>query len=397
MNSMESLQYRESCDNCAKSKVRCGKEQPWCQRCTRRGQICSYSPSQRSRKRTFSNTQLEAEQRTGALPFAAMSSSTSMNALFSGSNVLLGQSDGWGSCPDLIELLTSGSNSESLTPDNTHLAWLSDIESMTGDNTFGKNMERFETPTYLKRHTPSTSSLPAMGSSSGTSVDMDGSRSTSSIGDRQHCEADLISALAKPDLPSLSCWVDSESSQNLGTILTASRSTLKCVTTVMSCTCTPNDNVALLFTAVLLRILSWYHIVLQHCHVPNDTSNTAPTEGFKSPLASTDGKESERPSTKDTNVSQDRSEPSNLIVPPMTIGAYELDSENRERIIGHIMLSELSKMGDLLSNFSKRFCDPQLTSLTNDNRSQMFLALEMFIRNKYTTTILDIRKKLEIR
>ncbi|CAJ0544941.1 Ff.00g084680.m01.CDS01 [Fusarium sp. VM40] len=178
-----------------------------------------------------------------------MSSSTSMNALFSGSNVLLGQSDGWGSCPDLIELLTSGSNSESLTPDNTNLAWLSDIESITGDNTLGKNMERFETPTYLKRHTPSTSSLPAMGSSSGTSVDMDGSRSTSSIGDRQHCEADLISALAKPDLPSLSCWVDSESSQNLGTILTASRSTLKCVTAVMSCTCTPNDNVALLFTA----------------------------------------------------------------------------------------------------------------------------------------------------
>lgn len=81
----------------------------------------------------------------------------------------------------------------------------------------------------------------------------------------------------------------------------------------------------------------------------------------------------------------------------MTIGAYELDSENRERIIGHIMLSELSKMGDLLSNFSKRFCDPQLTSLTNDNRSQMFLALEMFIRNKYTTTILAIRKKQEIR
>ncbi|KAH6960172.1 C6 zinc finger protein [Fusarium avenaceum] len=393
---MDSLQYRESCDNCAKSKVRCGKEQPWCQRCTRRGQICSYSPSQRSRKRTFSNTQLEAEQRASALPFTAMSSSTSMNALFSGSNILLGQSDGWGSCPDLIELLTSGSNSESLTPDNNHLAWLSDIESITGDNTFGKNIERYETPTYLKRHTPSTSSLPAMGSSSGTSVDMDGSRSTSSIGDRQHCEADLISALAKPDLPSLSCWVDSESSQNLGTILTASRSTLKCVTAVMSCTCTPNDNVALLFTAVLLRILSWYHIVLQHCHCPKNSS-TAPTDGCKSPLSSTDGKESERPSTKDTNLPQDRNEPSNLIVPPMTIGAYELDSENRERIIGHIMLSELSKMGDLLSNFSKRFCDPQLTSLTNDNRSQMFLALEMFIRNKYTTTILAIRKKQEIR
>jgi hypothetical protein len=82
-------------------------------------------------------------------------------------------------------------------------------------------------------------------------------------------------------------------------------------------------------------------------------------------------------------------------MPPMTIGAYELDSENTERMIGHIMLTELSKMGELLGNFSKKFCDPQLTSLSNDNRSQMFLALEMYVRNKYTTTVLAVRKKLE--
>ncbi|SPJ88003.1 probable pathway specific binuclear zinc cluster transcription factor for the aurofusarin gene cluster [Fusarium torulosum] len=347
MNSMDPLHrrvenYRESCDNCAKSKVRCGKEQPWCQRCTRRGQICSYSPSQRSRKRTLSNTHLEGEQRTAALPFAAMSSSASMNALLNGSSVLLGQADSWGSCPDLVELLTSSSNSESLTPDNTNLAWLSDIESIAGDNSIGKSMERLEASTYLKRHAPSTSSLLGMGSSGGTSVENEGLRPMNSITDRQHCEADLISALAKPDLPTLSCWVDSKSSQNLGTILTASRSTLTCVTTVMSCTCTPNDNVALLFTAVLLRILSWYHIVLQNCHSHNDNSSTAPTDGYTSSAASTDGKEQERPSTRDTDVSQDISEQSSIIMPPITIGAYELDSENRERIIGHIMLSELT-------------------------------------------------------
>ncbi|KAB5536174.1 hypothetical protein GE09DRAFT_1192910 [Coniochaeta sp. 2T2.1] len=44
--------FRASCDNCATSKVRCGKEQPYCQRCFRLGQICIYSPSQRSRRRT---------------------------------------------------------------------------------------------------------------------------------------------------------------------------------------------------------------------------------------------------------------------------------------------------------------------------------------------------------
>ncbi|KAM0491967.1 hypothetical protein ACHAP8_010207 [Fusarium lateritium] len=84
-------------------------------------------------------------------------------------------------------------------------------------------------------------------------------------------------------------------------------------------------------------------------------------------------------------------------MPPMTIGAYELDSENRERMIGHIMLSELSKMGNLLGDFSKKFCDPQSTTLGNDNRSQLFLALEMLIRNKHMATVLDVRKKLGVK
>ncbi|KAF4989095.1 hypothetical protein FGRMN_9337 [Fusarium graminum] len=390
--------YRESCDNCAKSKVRCGKEQPWCQRCARRGKICSYSPSQRSRKRTLSTPHLEGDQRTGALPFAAMSNSASMNTLFNGSSVLLGQTDSWGPCPELIELLNSGSHSESLTPDNANLTWLSDLESIAGDGSVGKSMERPDAPASLTRNTSGTQLLPENGRRNGTSVENRGSRTMNSNVDRHHCESDLISALAKPDLPSLSCWVEPKSSQNLGTILTASRSTLTCVTTVMSCTCTPNDNVALLVTAVLLRILSWYHIVLQNCQSPKSNGGgTAPIDGYSSPATSTDGKESERPSSRDTDVSGDLSEQSTIIMPPMTIGAYELDSENRERIIGQVMLSELSKMGALLGNFSKKFCDPQSTDLGHDNRSQLFLTLEMFIRNRYTTTVLAVRKKLEVK
>ncbi|KAL1953238.1 hypothetical protein VTO42DRAFT_3353 [Malbranchea cinnamomea] len=42
---------RASCDNCARSKVRCSKEQPQCQRCIHQGVKCTYSPSQRARRR----------------------------------------------------------------------------------------------------------------------------------------------------------------------------------------------------------------------------------------------------------------------------------------------------------------------------------------------------------
>ncbi|RGP64447.1 transcription factor [Fusarium longipes] len=302
----------------------------------------------------------------------------------SGFSTLLSQADSWGTCPDLVELLTSGSSSASLTPDNTNMVWRSDIDSMAGDGSVGKTLERMDGFAFSKSH--ATGTLPA-----GMSLGPIGSTT-----DRQHCEADLVSALARPDLPSLSCWGDPKSSQNLGTILTASRATLACVTTAMSCTCTPNDNVALLVTAVLLRILSWYHIVLKNCSGPNDSGATS-SDGHNSPTPSTDGKETERSTPGDTDLLQERIEQSNLIMPPMTIGAYELDSENRERMIGHIMLSELSKMGNLLGDFSKKFCDPQSTTLGNDNRSQLFLALEMFIRNKHMAAVLAVRKKLEVK
>lgn len=385
--------YRESCDNCAKSKVRCGKEQPWCQRCERRGQVCSYSPSQRSRKRTLDTAHPESDQRNGTPPFTAISSASSVAAVSTGFSSMLSQADSWGTCPDLVELLTSSSSSESLTPDNNHLVWLSDMESIAGDSNISKSMERMDAFPYPKSI---ASSAAGVVNGSGAGTDSTGHRSTCPLQDKQHCEADLISALAKPDLPSLSCWGNPKASQNLGTILTASRATLKCVTTAMSCTCTPNDNVALLATAVLLRILSWYHIVLKNCNGPNDAS-AATIDDHTSPTSSNDGKDTERSVPRDTNVPRDGSEPSSLIMPPMTIGAYELDSENRERMIGHIMLSELGKMGNLLSDFSKKFCDPQSTMLGNDNRSQLFLALEMLIRNKHMATVLDVRKKREVK
>ena len=42
---------RESCNNCAISKVRCSKERPICKRCEDRGTLCQFSLSRRSGKR----------------------------------------------------------------------------------------------------------------------------------------------------------------------------------------------------------------------------------------------------------------------------------------------------------------------------------------------------------
>ncbi|KAM0543063.1 hypothetical protein ACHAPJ_012512 [Fusarium lateritium] len=388
--------YRESCDNCAKSKVRCGKEQPWCQRCVRRNQICSYSPSQRSRKRTLSTTNTEGEQWTGTVPFLPMNGG-SASAMSKDASALLGQADGWGPCPDLVELLASDCSTESVTPENMNLIWLSEMEAMAGDRNMNKGLERMDTLLFPQTSGIGASPSTDTGISSVASIDNMGPGLKRSTTNRQHCEADLMTTLRKLDLPSFSCRGEPKTSQNLGNVLTASRSALSCLSKTVLCTCAPSDNVALLVTAAILRILSWHDIVLQNCHGSrgNTTTTTSVEGGFDSPVESPDNDELDGMSTKDTDMPQEGGEGPGLFMPPMTIGAYELDSENRERMIGHILLSELSKMGRLLNNFSKKFCDPQSITLSNDNKSQLYLALEMFIRSKHSVTVLAVRKKME--
>lgn len=395
--------YRESCDNCAKSKVRCGKEQPWCQRCVRRNKVCSYSPSQRSRKRTLSTTNTESERWTGTVPLSTMDSSTS--AMSNDASVLLGQADGWGTCPDLVELLASDSNTDSLAPENINRVWLSDINTPSGDGNMNGSLQRADAFLLPQHSSLSASSSKNTAISSVASIDNMAARTRSSATNRQHCEVDLISALAKLDLPSFSCRgeVKPKIPQDLGIILAASRSALSCVSKTVSCTCTPGDNVPLLVTAAVLRIISWYDIVLQNCCGSGDNTNTTTTTittddcGYNSPAASVENEELERAPTRDSAISLEGSDGSGFFMPPVTIGAYELDSESRERMISHIMLSELSKMGRLLNNFSKKFCDPQSVTLSNDNKTQVHLALEMMIRSKHSVTVLAVRKKLEVK
>ncbi|ORY10497.1 hypothetical protein BCR34DRAFT_566780 [Clohesyomyces aquaticus] len=53
--------FRQTCDNCARSKVRCTKEQPSCRRCNYQGAMCVYSPSQRTKKRRATSSSAPPE------------------------------------------------------------------------------------------------------------------------------------------------------------------------------------------------------------------------------------------------------------------------------------------------------------------------------------------------
>ncbi|CBX98967.1 similar to AflR [Plenodomus lingam JN3] len=55
--------FRESCQNCADSKVRCSKNKPTCARCARRGTPCVYQQSRRAGRKVTSNVHAKQTRR----------------------------------------------------------------------------------------------------------------------------------------------------------------------------------------------------------------------------------------------------------------------------------------------------------------------------------------------
>jgi hypothetical protein len=59
----EQRAFRESCQNCADSKVRCSKTKPTCARCARRGTPCVYQQSRRAGRKFTSAGQAKQARR----------------------------------------------------------------------------------------------------------------------------------------------------------------------------------------------------------------------------------------------------------------------------------------------------------------------------------------------
>ncbi|XP_014554335.1 hypothetical protein COCVIDRAFT_105215 [Bipolaris victoriae FI3] len=67
--------FRESCQNCADSKVRCSKNKPTCARCARRGTPCVYQQSRRAGRKLTSVGQAKQARRAATNALSDLSSS----------------------------------------------------------------------------------------------------------------------------------------------------------------------------------------------------------------------------------------------------------------------------------------------------------------------------------
>ncbi|KAK2616914.1 hypothetical protein QQS21_000002 [Conoideocrella luteorostrata] len=418
---------RASCDNCARSKVRCGKQQPRCQRCIQRGITCGYSLSQRSRKRTLS-TPSGGSSSTGSscgdqdkrenLPLDNGRGSITPPASSSGKKNTSSTFHDVSHSALFIDLennfINQGSKSTGCSGSAVPVAFPWVADNLVGAGMAGSDGDLDMDMTdmlsmgghegILDNATPFVF---GSGTPAGTLFEDHLPQQDSS--QIKHCSALLLSTLQQLGLPIASCNGVWAATQSLGTVLKASRSALDSAMFVASCNCAPNANVALLFTSVMLRILLWYDAVLKSNRDDeiggNGDEASSPTTGYGADAHHPNGSIScGSVSSMDKNLSPGAGKTESigtrpgLVVSPITIGVYQLDMEDQARMIVHIVLSELAKMSRLLDSFSKKFCrGGSSSSLGNSSGIQLHVALEMFLRNKHSVTVLAANKKLDER
>lgn len=207
----------------------------------------------------------------------------------------------------------------------------------------------------------------------------------------QHCPKLALSTLQSLDLSMASCSsvtpnLDPSSSngatRSLDTVLRVNQAAIDNVLKILECPCTANTNLALIVTIIVLKILSWYQASLERSSTGDDGSSTA-SAGSSSHFSSACGSRGRSPSPAAESV----------FMPPITIGAYQLEAEHRSRMIAQLMLTELAKMSRIVDGFSRKYCQDEPMS-TEDSQSQLHFALHMFVKCRLKMTVLAAKRQL---
>lgn len=385
--------YRASCDNCARSKVKCSGEKPKCKRCVEKGASCDYSPAQRSRRPRSQTSQMTAASATGSRPptssdntAATASARASITAIsfeefaddhhLGGSDVTMRGADAqdfdaafFEAGRDLIGAAL-GSDASDIS------AWLSQSND-PGVATTKEGNDLFSP--FPARSVLLGIENTTMGGTGDTASDL-GSVCT------QNCSEAPLGALKVLKSPANAQWagLSNIGPHDLGEILQTSRSALQTASKVVSCTCSANSDVALLTTSVLLRITGLYEAVLR-----SSTSSSS-----ADPCAGAAARDPASPDGHLVKADCGMDQPS-YGMPSMSIGNYEIAIEDRPAFLMNVLQSEVNKMGAVLDVFSKKFCSNGL-SLADNNDERFNLILERFIRMRHNTTLAEIRKRLGV-
>lgn len=370
---------RGSCDACTKSKVRCSKEQPSCQRCINQDAVCHYSPALRYRKHSSRST--PTEPRTPNHDhYSPLSASDLSSALSS-------ERDREKSPIETSATNTTFSTPSAASPDVTFsigqtfpeygdensTAW--DMGMFAGGIPTGQFemdpsnpsslMHWIDQPlfpsthdrildsendlqSYLNIMTPDTAvvspSFPCLTASNGNIG-----------GYNQGCTNVAFSTLHSLQASCTSCTLVPPSSRlvpspSVDWVLKNNKTAITHVLNILDCPCSVNQHFSLLVTLMSSKILAWYSAILQ------DDGSSCSSTSAPSPFS-----------------------PEKVTHLPITIGAFRLSEEGHSKMIAQLVLTELKKVAWAVDKFSKRYCQGAGTM-------DLVVTLESFLRASLRAT-----------
>ena len=361
---------RESCNGCNQAKVKCDKTQPWCARCTSRGIVCVYSLSLRSGKRRADQSDLKVadpvdEVCTDQPPLPYKSRTPSSTPLLDNPMGVEG---------DVFQELLNYFNAESLLGKLNFLAKLD--PQWVLENRQGQMYEGPEAPPAddVKYNHPQSWRQPSSRSSLSTipstlspfspfpspQVSPDGlsgslqssatddsfasesSRHLNSIARSLHSELPLPSPITgcqcfQLALQKLSSVNQISTLQNttFDVALQQGKESIALLGSILRCSCRMLDNVLVIILASLIsRTLSVYQSLC-----------TAYLPHLSSPCPGNEDVNSRNPSAR-------------ALQARVTLGTYELDEDDQDRLKLNIVWIELQKMEDLIIIFREQLCPP---------------------------------------
>ncbi|CAG8274988.1 unnamed protein product [Penicillium salamii] len=399
---------RASCNNCAKSKVRCSKDQPSCQRCLYQGVPCVYSPSQRSRKRppptppassvrSATSEKINTQRGMDTPREVQMAEAPSMNMsqtampesndeAFSDGSMFAPESMSPMKWSDLLEPF----DSRPLSHDEISCAI--DISPMPTpdqqphiDGSMDTGFPWLLPPDTNKPFWPG---------------------STAPHQTPHQCSQLAMSAIQRLDVPMASCpslghldrnpQFSSPGPRSFDDILKDSHSSLEDLLTILGCPCTAKIDLIFLITTSCTRVLSWYQASLDRsaaCPSRDSDGSESSTGSIRSRSRSIIG--GSRRSHPDGNVMHglSRSFHEWVSIPSINVGAYTLEPGQTRRMVAQLILAEIDKVKEVLAAFNRSYCR-QKGEFGEDDEKGLHMALEAYLRHQMKTVALTARENL---
>jgi hypothetical protein len=280
---------RESCNNCALSKVKCGKEQPVCARCDEREMYCHYSPTRRTgKRRAWSHT--SADGGSELPPSLKSITPPEEQSYFDYHGLVFNQE--MLSREDLLENrnLDNNASSQSLSslmspPLSLQLQTgkaIGDAQSQIHDTMFSKgniwgDSNMYMGPlaeSYLQKPLPFMDQDPNFNMLMPLSSDEDqdsGKKGECQLDQNQHCmnrALDILQKLHTP-LPNCSLALESKveskaSGRSIDELIATNKEVLDVVHQILDCPCSLDIQLAFILTTITSKIISWYSAVAQN-------------------------------------------------------------------------------------------------------------------------------------